>query len=276
MNSWGNNEGSKEKEHAPDYENLEASFQASVPLLENGLNIDALRHTYLGSHRTAEDFLDLEPSNYRSKDPSPRREETRRRKRRSEGLYEQESCSYHEPSSAPHPECFRLEAAPSGTLSSNLDDLDLGSPQHMEQFDEKVTSPAHDHDGVTRALNTKIKTTTRRGERGPKSWEFLVRLLANEKTNPTLIRWDDSEEATFLLVQPTIIAQMWGARSENPNLSYNNFARALRYHYNSGTLEAVSERQFMYKCGPPALEYYTLLMEEKECLGEEGHFENAP
>ncbi|XP_064083499.1 ETS-related transcription factor Elf-4-like [Macrobrachium nipponense] len=124
-----------------------------------------------------------------------------------------------------------------------------------------------DQEKNTNSGNTKVKAPTRRGERGPKSWEFLIRLLAHEKCNPTLIRWEDSEEATFLLVQPTIIAQMWGARCENPNLSYNNFARALRYHYNSGALEAVSERQFMYKCGPRALEYYRLLKEEKESCG---------
>ncbi|XP_066944945.1 ETS-related transcription factor Elf-4-like [Macrobrachium rosenbergii] len=204
----------------PDYEALEASFQTSGPLLEDGGNIDALCHTYLGaSHRPAEDLHELgthhqqqmATANWKVKDSQPTNKDTTRRRRRNEGDTNRERN--------------------------------------------------------TNSGNTKVKASTRRGERGPKSWEFLVRLLAHENCNPTLIRWEDSEEATFLLVQPTIIAQMWGARCENPNLSYNNFARALRYHYNSGALEAVSERQFMYKCGPRALEYYRLLKEEKESSG---------
>ncbi|XP_064083706.1 ETS translocation variant 4-like [Macrobrachium nipponense] len=285
----------------PDYETLEASFHATGPLLENSGNIDALCHTYLGSNSGSPDedlHLDLggfqasasaaattaaggaasplgapPPStNYRAKDPRPKKEETKRRKRRTEEVYDQGICSYTERAGAAHThqEYFIPEASTAGALTSNLYDLDLGNCRHMEQFgDDRTPFPDQEQEGVTKAVSTKIKTATRRGERGPKSWEFLVRLLAHEKTNPTLIRWEDAEEATFLLVQPTIIAQMWGARSENPNLSYNNFARALRYHYNSGALEAVSERQFMYKCGPRALEYYRLLKEEKESYGKE-------
>lgn len=66
-------------------------------------------------------------------------------------------------------------------------------------------------------------------ERGPKSWEFLIRLLADKRTNPALIRWEDEASATFRLTQPAIIAKMWGARSEKSNLTYVNFARGLRY-----------------------------------------------
>ena len=62
-------------------------------------------------------------------------------------------------------------------------------------------------------------------ERGPKNWEFLIRLLADPAYNPSLIRWENKEEATFRLVQPAKIAQMWGLRNDKPNLSYDNFAR---------------------------------------------------
>ncbi|XP_066944876.1 ETS homologous factor-like [Macrobrachium rosenbergii] len=101
----------------------------------------------------------------------------------------------------------------------------------------------------------KIPTNTRRKVRGPRSWEFLVRLLVDKRTNPALIRWEDEATATFRLTQPNIIAQMWGKRSKNPKLSYVNFARGLRYHYNTGALEPVSERQLVYRWGPKALEY---------------------
>ncbi|XP_047489750.1 ETS-related transcription factor Elf-5-like isoform X3 [Penaeus chinensis] len=99
-------------------------------------------------------------------------------------------------------------------------------------------------------------------ERGPKSWEFLVRLLADSRTNPSVIRWEDEVDATFRLTQPDSIARMWGARSGKPSLSYVNFARGLRYHYNTGALEAVSERQLVYRCGPKALQYLKQLKQE--------------
>ncbi|XP_066944588.1 uncharacterized protein [Macrobrachium rosenbergii] len=110
----------------------------------------------------------------------------------------------------------------------------------------------------------KIPTNTRRKERGPKSWEFLVRLLADKRTNPSIIRWEDEATATFRLTQPKIIAQMWGGRADKPSLSLLvNFARGLlKYHYNTGALEAVSERQLVYRCGPKALKYLQELRSE--------------
>ncbi|KAK8741694.1 hypothetical protein OTU49_002346, partial [Cherax quadricarinatus] len=107
----------------------------------------------------------------------------------------------------------------------------------------------------------KIPTNTRRRERGPKSWEFLLRLLGDRRSNPSLIRWEDETQATFRLVQPNLIAQMWGARSEKPNLSYFNFARGLRYHYSTGALLPVSEKQLVYRCGPKAIKYLRELKE---------------
>ncbi|KAG7161185.1 ETSous factor-like 2, partial [Homarus americanus] len=102
----------------------------------------------------------------------------------------------------------------------------------------------------------KIPSKTRKRVRGPKSWEFLIRLLLDKRTNPLLIRWEEESTATFRLMQPETIAKMWAQRGvEKANLSYNNFARGLRYHYATGGLEPVSERQLVYRCGPDALTY---------------------
>ncbi|CAL4112444.1 unnamed protein product, partial [Meganyctiphanes norvegica] len=91
--------------------------------------------------------------------------------------------------------------------------------------------------------------------REPKNWEFLIRLLVNPLANPKIIRWEDKEQATFRLVHPEVITQLWNARSTKPNVTYKNFARGLRYHYTTGALVSVSERQFVYGCGPKALEF---------------------
>lgn len=102
----------------------------------------------------------------------------------------------------------------------------------------------------------KIMTNRKRRMRGPKSWEFLVRLLRDPTTNPKLIRWENEAKGVFRLVQPAVIAQRWGRRTgkhASECLSYENFARGLRYHYATGALQPVSERSFVYKFGPKAL-----------------------
>ncbi|XP_064083705.1 ETS homologous factor-like [Macrobrachium nipponense] len=161
-------------------------------------------------------------------------------------------------------------------LSHDLQDLDLLEEFMPIKYDEphlsyeypvpSETSPSSSLAAATSSsvgdlasteddVFKKIPTNTRRKVRGPRSWEFLVRLLVDKRTNPALIRWEDEATATFRLTQPNIIAQMWGKRSKNPKLSYVNFARGLRYHYNTGALEPVSERQLVYRWGPKALEY---------------------
>ncbi|XP_068212329.1 transcriptional regulator ERG-like [Palaemon carinicauda] len=154
-------------------------------------------------------------------------------------------------------------------LPPNLDEFPMGEQPVLVKSEEitenylPVSTPSTDlglplpcHLAETQNdVFKKIPTNTRRKERGPKSWEFLIRLLADKRTNPSLIRWEDEPTATFRLTQPKIIAQMWGARAGKTHLSYVNFARGLRYHYNTGALIAVSERQLVYRCGPKALQY---------------------
>ncbi|XP_068212559.1 protein C-ets-2-like [Palaemon carinicauda] len=126
----------------------------------------------------------------------------------------------------------------------------LGAQQEGDY--DKTSLPC---EGANEAICQKIKTTSRRGDRNPKIWEFLLRLLVDPRTNPHLVRWHDISSATFVLVQPGLIAQLWGTRSKKPNLSANNFARSLRYHYTTGALVAVSERHYMYRCGKKALQF---------------------
>lgn len=109
-------------------------------------------------------------------------------------------------------------------------------------------------DSGTNVLS-KIKTNSRKRERGPKNWEYLMRLLADRSYNPKVIRWEDEEAMTFRIVKPRVVAKIWGERSNKSNLTYDNFARGLRYHYRTGALRAVSERQLVYKCGPKAMKY---------------------
>ncbi|CAL4176629.1 unnamed protein product [Meganyctiphanes norvegica] len=99
-----------------------------------------------------------------------------------------------------------------------------------------------------------------RGVRGPKNWEFLMRLLADLRANPMLIKWEDQESYTFRLVEPDIIMDIWNSKSKRAPVDYNSFARGLRYHYKRGALTLVREHQMVYGCGPIAINLLHKLM----------------
>ncbi|XP_069179758.1 ETS-related transcription factor Elf-3 isoform X2 [Procambarus clarkii] len=103
-------------------------------------------------------------------------------------------------------------------------------------------------------------TTDSRGRmRGPIVWEFLVRLLENPDSNPSLVMWENQHLATFRLVKPQLIARIWGTRLGNPDLTYNDFARTLRHHYKTRIILSSPDRQLVYGLGPKALQYFQQL-----------------
>ncbi|KAK7065671.1 hypothetical protein SK128_009555 [Halocaridina rubra] len=153
-------------------------------------------------------------------------------------------------------------------MVDSLGDMDLHEhfrPIKMEEnylIPEPVLQESFGASGSSQEQLDKARQDVKKRPRGPKNWEFVIRLLTDPKTNPSLIRWEDQSQGTFRLVQPTTIAKLWGQRSNKPNLTYDNFARGLRYHYTTGALQAVSEKQLVYRCGPKALRYIIDLKKE--------------
>ncbi|KAF2368014.1 Ets domain [Trinorchestia longiramus] len=90
-------------------------------------------------------------------------------------------------------------------------------------------------------------------ERGKKVWEFLLDLLNNPATNPSMIKWENKDEGIFRLVEHDLIAQRWGARRDRKDLSYDYFARTMRYQYTTGMLESVPERKLVFRFGPEVM-----------------------
>ena len=60
-------------------------------------------------------------------------------------------------------------------------------------------------------------------------WQFLLELLT-DKENREVIHWQ-GEEGEFKLSNPEVVAQLWGARKNKPNMNYEKLSRALRYYY---------------------------------------------
>ncbi|XP_017784351.1 PREDICTED: ETS-related transcription factor Elf-3-like [Nicrophorus vespilloides] len=110
------------------------------------------------------------------------------------------------------------------------------------------------------ALKTTIyqsKKSISEGKRMGKLWEFLRNLLLDERTCPSLIKWDNYAEGTFKFVQSEKVAQMWGNRKNNTKMNYEKLSRAMRYYYRTKVLLPVAGRRLVYKFGPRATGWRT-------------------
>ena len=76
-------------------------------------------------------------------------------------------------------------------------------------------------------------------------WQFLLDLLT-DKEHREVIHWL-GEEGEFKLNNPEIVAQLWGARKNKPNMNYEKLSRALRYYYDGDMICKVHGKRFVYK-----------------------------
>lgn len=76
-------------------------------------------------------------------------------------------------------------------------------------------------------------------------WQFLLELLT-DKMCREVIAWV-GEEGEFKLVNPEVVAQMWGQRKNKPTMNYEKLSRALRYYYDGDMIAKVHGKRFVYK-----------------------------
>lgn len=76
-------------------------------------------------------------------------------------------------------------------------------------------------------------------------WQFLLDLLT-DKEHREVIHWL-GEDGEFKLNNPEIVAQLWGARKNKPNMNYEKLSRALRYYYDGDMICKVHGKRFVYK-----------------------------
>ncbi|XP_066944619.1 uncharacterized protein [Macrobrachium rosenbergii] len=111
----------------------------------------------------------------------------------------------------------------------------------------------------------RMRTSSSSRDRSPKTWEFLMKLLADDRYSPSLIKWEDEQSYIFRLVKPCEIAKMWASRrGENNDIDKNNFARNLRYFYKDETLKAFKDKQYVYGCGAKAVQFYRNLLSSEQ------------
>ncbi|ESO82393.1 hypothetical protein LOTGIDRAFT_134604, partial [Lottia gigantea] len=68
--------------------------------------------------------------------------------------------------------------------------------------------------------------------------------------NPSLAEWVDRRHGLFRFNQSKAVAQLWGSRKNNDNMTYEKLSRAMRYYYNRKILEPVIGKKLVYRFGP--------------------------
>merc|ERR1712107_281082 len=80
--------------------------------------------------------------------------------------------------------------------------------------------------------------------------QWIVKLLRDPETNPSVIMWEDEPEGKFRVINSNAFAQLWALEKKNPAMNYEKLSRAMRYYYRNKEIEMVKGERLTYKFGP--------------------------
>merc|ERR1712198_694589 len=80
--------------------------------------------------------------------------------------------------------------------------------------------------------------------------QWIVELLRNPETNPSVIMWEDEPAGKFGVINSNAFAQLWAKVKKNPAMNYEKLSRAMRYYYRNKEIEMVKGERLTYKFGP--------------------------
>merc|ERR1712122_104302 len=66
-------------------------------------------------------------------------------------------------------------------------------------------------------------------------------LMSLVQSNDSAIGWTNNHPREFKILDQKRLAQMWGKRKNNPNMTYNNVARTMRFHYKKSKGQELEE-----------------------------------
>lgn len=76
-------------------------------------------------------------------------------------------------------------------------------------------------------------------------WQFLLEMLT-EASCRDYIQWTGFN-SEFKLVNPEMVARLWGERKNKHTMNYEKLSRALRYYYDGDMIAKVHGKRFVYK-----------------------------
>merc|ERR1712018_230988 len=80
--------------------------------------------------------------------------------------------------------------------------------------------------------------------------QWIVQLLRNPETNPSVIMWEDEPAGKFRVINSNAFAQLWAKVKKNPAMNYEKLSRAMRYYHRNKEIEMVKGERLTYKFGP--------------------------
>jgi len=79
---------------------------------------------------------------------------------------------------------------------------------------------------------------------------WIVSLLRDPETNPSVITWEDEPRGKFRVTDSVRFAELWGELKRNPNMNYEKLSRAMRYYYKNKEISMVAGERLTYAFGP--------------------------
>merc|ERR1711870_223079 len=141
-------------------------------------------------------------------------------------------------------------------LRKDAEKDDLSSDSDPEEFEEVVRPPKrrrkqkekasdYESEGFSEEEKPQRNPAPRRYRRPSKNpvpqqrkkgstlkiSQWIVKLLRDPETNPSVIMWEDEPEGKFRVINSTAFAQLWAVEKKNPAMNYEKLSRAMRYYY---------------------------------------------
>lgn len=121
---------------------------------------------------------------------------------------------------------------------------------NFQKYHPRIRSTLGRHSRVSKAklilVDANGVSGNRNGNNGQiQLWQFLLELLT-DKMHRHAIQWLGSE-GEFKLVNPEVVAKLWGLRKNKPTMNYEKLSRALRYYYDGDMISKVHGKRFVYK-----------------------------
>lgn len=80
--------------------------------------------------------------------------------------------------------------------------------------------------------------------------QWIVSLLRDPATNPTVITWEHEPSGKFRVTDSAEFARKWGEVKKNKKMNYEKLSRAMRYYYKNKEIKMVKGERLTYAFGP--------------------------
>jgi len=137
-------------------------------------------------------------------------------------------------------------------------------PPRRKTVKKEITS---DYESEEMESEKPLKKTSRRPSKNPvpqqrkkgskqKISSWIVSLLRNPETNPSVITWEDEPRGKFRVTDSVKYAELWGEVKRNPNMNYEKLSRAMRYYYKNKEISMVAGERLTYAFGPSMRDFH--------------------